>query len=71
MIDQWTLGPLVASLRALRGMDLLSAAPFVATTGDLSRFESARQLMGYLGLVLSEHSSGGSIRRGGITKTGS
>ncbi len=26
--------------------------------------------MGYLGLVSSEHSSGGSIRRGGITKTG-
>lgn len=26
--------------------------------------------MGYPGLVLSEHSSGGSIRRGGITKTG-
>jgi transposase len=26
--------------------------------------------MGYLGLVPSEHSSGGSIRRGGITKTG-
>ena len=27
-------------------------------------------LMGYLGLVPSEHSSGGSVRRGGITKTG-
>jgi transposase len=26
--------------------------------------------MGYLGLVPSEHSSGGTIRRGGITKTG-
>ncbi len=26
--------------------------------------------MGYLGLVPSEHSCGGSIRRGGITKTG-
>jgi hypothetical protein len=39
-------------------------------TGDLSRFESPRLLMGYLGLVPSEHSSGGTIRRGGITKTG-
>jgi transposase len=26
--------------------------------------------MAYLGLVPSEHSSGGSVRRGGITKTG-
>lgn len=48
----------------------LSAATFVATTDDLSRFDSPRLLIGYLGLVPSEHSSGGSIRRGGITKTG-
>ena len=69
-ISGWSLGPLVEAMRALRGIDLLSAATFVATTGDLSRFESPRLLMGYLGLVPSEHSSGGSIRRGGITKTG-
>ena len=70
MVTNWSLGPLVDALRGLRGIDLLSAATFVATTGDLSRFESARRLMGYLGLVPSEHSSGGNIRRGGITKTG-
>jgi len=34
------------------------------------RFANARQLMAYLGLVPSEHSSGTSIRRGGITKAG-
>jgi transposase len=70
MMSSWSLGPLVEALRGLRGIDLLSAATFVATTGDLSRFESPRLLMGYLGLVPSEHSSGGSVRRGGITKTG-
>jgi transposase len=70
MMTSWSLGPLVEALRGLRGLDLLSAATFVATTGDLSRFESPRLLMGYLGLVPSEHSSGGNIRRGGITKTG-
>lgn len=70
MMASWSLGPLVEALRGLRGIDLLSAATFVATTGDLSRFESPRLLMGYLGLVPSEHSSGGTIRRGGITKTG-
>jgi transposase len=70
MMTSWSLGPLVEALRGLRGIDLLSAATFVATTGDLSRFESPRLLMGYLGLVPSEHSSGGNTRRGGITKTG-
>jgi transposase len=62
--------PLVEALRGLRGVDLVSAVTFIASTGDLSRFESPRLLMGYLGLVPSEHSSGGTIRRGGITKTG-
>lgn len=66
----WSLSPLVEALRSLRGIDLLSAVTLVATTGDLSRFESPRLLMGYLGLVPSEHSSGGHTRRGGITKTG-
>ena len=70
MVGSWSLGPLVEALRGLRGIDTISAATFLASTGDLSRFESPRMLMGYLGLVPSEHSSGGSIRRGGITKTG-
>jgi RpiB/LacA/LacB family sugar-phosphate isomerase len=70
MTANWSLGPLVEALRGLRGIDLLSAATFICTTGDLSRFESPRMLMGYLGLVPSEHSSGGSVRCGGITKTG-
>lgn len=70
MTASWSLGPLVEALRGLRGIDLLSSATFLATTGDLSRFESPRMLMGYLGLVPSEHSSAGTIRRGGITKTG-
>jgi transposase len=70
MVDEWSLGKLVHALRSLRGMDLISAATLVATIGDLTRFESPRLLMGYLGLVPSEHSSGQSVRRGGITKTG-
>ena len=42
----------------------------MAELGELSRFASARQLMGYSGAVPSEDSSGQRIRRGGITKTG-
>jgi len=66
----WSLAPVVDALRALRGLDLISAVTLVAALGDLRRFETPRQLMAYLGLVPSEHSSGGSVRRGGITKTG-
>lgn len=70
MIPEWSLGDLTESLRALRGMEMVSAATFVAAIGDISRFEKAENLMSYLGLVPSEYSSGGTIKRGGITKTG-
>jgi len=64
------MGPLVEALRGLRGMEMLSAATFVAGIGDLSRFDSPSQLMAFSGLVPSEHTSGDRTRRGGITKTG-
>jgi transposase len=38
--------------------------------GDLSRFQTPRELMGYLGLVPSESSTGDTVNRGGITKAG-
>src|SRR4030067_990217 len=61
--------PVVEGLMALRGVDLLTATTIVAEIGDLKRFAGAPQLMAYLGVVPSEHSSGGSKSRGGITKT--
>ena len=45
-------------------------ADLMAEVGDFRRFTNPRQLMAYLGLVPSERSSGGSVRRGGITKAG-
>jgi transposase len=62
--------PVIEALMALRGVNLLTATTVMAEIGDLTRFANAPQLMAYLGLVPSEHSSGGSVRRGGITKTG-
>jgi transposase len=62
--------PVIESLMALRGVDLLTATILMAELGDLKRFGSAPQLMAYLGLVPSEYSSGASKTRGGITKTG-
>jgi len=60
----------VGALQALRGIAPLTAVTIVAEAGPLSRFPRPKQLMGYSGAVPSEHSSGGSVRRGGITKTG-
>ena len=62
--------PVIEALMALRGVQLLTAVTTVAEIGDLKRFAKAAQLMAYLGLVPSEHSSGERQRRGGITKTG-
>lgn len=70
MLPDWTLAPVVAALQAMRGMALVNAATVIAELGDLSRFTNPRQLMAYLGLVPSEHSSGASVRRGGLTKAG-
>jgi len=70
LTPSWSLGPIVEALRCFRGLELVSAATFLASVGDLTRFDSPRQLMSYLGLTPSEHSSGGKIQRGGITKTG-
>ena len=54
----------------MRGVDVVTAMTVLAELGDLTRFDSPRELMSFLGLVPSEHSSGGRRRQGGITKTG-
>ena len=66
----WRLRPVVEALQALRGISLLSAVTIIAELGDLTRFEKPGQLMAFLGLVPSEYSTGNSIKKGGITKSG-
>ena len=61
---------LVSAVMTLRGLDLIAATTVVAELGDLRRFARPRELMGYLGLVPSEHSTGSKRRLGAITKTG-
>lgn len=70
LVGQWRLRPVVEALQALRGVSMVVAATVIAELGDLSRFDHPREVMSYLGLVPSEHSSGQSTKRGGITKTG-
>jgi len=69
-VPDWSLAEVVTALMAMRGIDLVSATTFLAEIGDLSRFQTPRELMAYLGLVPSEASTGDTISRGPITKAG-
>ena len=69
-LENWRMRPLVQALMTLRGVDQLVATTLVTELGELRRFAHPRELMSYLGLVPSEHTSGEKRRLGAITKTG-
>ena len=69
-VPDWSLAAAVEGLMAMRGIDMVTATAFLAEIGDLSRFRTPRELMAYLGLVPSEHSTGDKVTRGAITKAG-
>lgn len=69
-LEHWRMRPVVQALMSLRGIELVAAMTLVAEIGDFTRFARAPELMGFLGLVPSEYSSGSSRRQGAITKTG-
>jgi transposase len=69
-LPDWSLAPVVEALQALRGVRLITAATIMVEVGDLRRFETPRQLMGYLGLAPGERSTGDNVKRLGITKAG-
>ena len=69
-VPDWSLAPTAVALMALRGIDLIAATSLLAEIGDLTRFVSPRELMAWLGMVPSEHSTGPHVRRGAITKAG-
>ncbi|QDA35819.1 IS110 family transposase (plasmid) [Paracoccus liaowanqingii] len=71
LLPAWSLAPVVEAVQAMRGVAFIVAVTVVAEVGDFNRFDNPRQLMAYLGLTPSEHFSGASVRRGGITKAGS
>lgn len=58
------------ALCSLRGVAKTVAVTALAEVGSFSRFDSPRQLMSYAGVVSAEYSSGNSVQRGAITKTG-
>jgi transposase len=65
LVHEHELSPLVTNLQALKGFQLITAAGVAVEIGDLQRFHNPCQLMAYLGLVPSEHSTGEGKRRGG------
>jgi transposase len=69
-VKAWRLSPVVEALQALRGVQFPAAVTLVAEMGDLTRFESPRELMKFLGLIPSEPSSGAQRRQGSITTAG-
>ena len=66
----WRWAPVLAALQARRGGSFSTGVALVAELGDLTRVGHPRERMAYLVLVPSEHSSGPSVRRGGITTAG-
>jgi transposase len=69
-VKGWRLDPVVEAIQALRGVELTGAIILMTELGDLTRFDTPRKLMSYLGLTPSEYSSGARRRQGGITKAG-
>jgi transposase len=62
--------PVVARLRTIPGIGLLTGTALVGTVGHIHAFRRARQFASWLGLTPREHSSGARRRLGGISKQG-
>jgi len=62
--------PMVNALCCLRGISTITAFSITVEVGDFLRFPNARNFMSFLGLVPSEDSTGASVVRGKITRTG-
>ena len=69
-VQAWRLHAVVEALQALRGVQFTVAVTMVAEIGDLTRFDTPRELMKFLGLIPSEYSSGERRQQGSITKAG-
>jgi transposase len=70
IVPSWSMAPVVAAYQAMRGASFLVAVTFAAEIGDVRRFDNPRQLMGFLGLVPRERSTGERVRRSGLTLAG-
>jgi len=70
LLETWRLKPAVQALMSFRGFQQVAAMITVSELGDIHRFAHPRQLMTYLGLVSTEHSSGPRQHLGRISRCG-
>lgn len=70
LVEEWSMAPVVKAFCAHRGVSLIVATTVLSELGDLTRFDKARDLMGFVGLVPSLVATGQTRRTGSITKTG-
>jgi transposase len=69
--ERGAASPEIRHLLTVPGVNLITAATFVASVGDVARFPSPRQLVGYLGLDPRVRQSGtGLAHHGRISKEG-
>ncbi len=72
LAEQALASPEIRRLMTVPGVNVQTAAAFMAAIGDIRRFPSAKQLVGYLGLDPRVRQSGNTeARHGHISKTGS
>lgn len=57
-------------LKSIPGLGEIVASQLLARIGDWRRLRHVRQLGAFIGVVASEHSTGETIRRGSITRSG-
>ena len=69
-VHAWRLHPVVEALQARRGVQFTVAVTMVAEIGDLTRCDTPRELMKFLGLIPSEYASGERRQQGSITTAG-
>ena len=70
LLETWSRRPFVEALMGFRGFQTTAAMVLTAEVGDFLRFAHPRQLMGFLGLVPKENTTGDHRRQGSITKCG-
>lgn len=70
LLEEWEWKPVARALMAFKGFQEVAAMITISELGDLTRFAHPRQLMGFLGLVPSEETTGTNRRQGALTKCG-
>ena len=60
----------VDALECFKGVQTLTAMTLITELGDIKRFDHPMKLTSYCGMDLREYSSGGNVKRYGITKMG-